>query len=271
MFQDLFRQIGLTPNEALIYDFLLKKGTLSAGEIIKNTPLKRGVVYNTLKDLIKKELVLSENRQKVAFFAPNHPQKLLEIAENQENELQKAEKNLHANLPTLTSAFSLVSNQPGVRFFEGENGLKKALEDTLSAQETICTFVDVEAVVKYIDKINQDYVKKREKLNKQKKMICVDSPFNRNYLKDYHIDVTDTRFVDYLQYPFSSVMQIYDNKVAFVSLSANSIFSVLISDKNIYQMNRMLFNFFWSHSKPFSALGPLTKSSALSESFSKTQ
>ncbi|PIP86938.1 hypothetical protein COW81_03015, partial [Candidatus Campbellbacteria bacterium CG22_combo_CG10-13_8_21_14_all_36_13] len=40
---------GLEEQEAIVYELLLQKGELRAGEIIKKTALKRGNVYNILK------------------------------------------------------------------------------------------------------------------------------------------------------------------------------------------------------------------------------
>ena len=40
MYKDIFTQAGLTENEAIIYEYLLNSGQSTAGEIIKNTPIK---------------------------------------------------------------------------------------------------------------------------------------------------------------------------------------------------------------------------------------
>jgi len=258
MYKDIFTNLGLSQNEAIIYEYLLKNGESPAGIIIKKTPLKRGVVYNALDDLIKKNLAFKKNRNKIAYFSPNHPETLRDFMENKEDEVKKAKKTLEANLETLISDYNLSSKKPGVRYFEGEDGLRKMLQDVLTAKETIYTYADVEAVVKYMDKINQEHVRQREKLNIKKRIIFVDSPFARKYLKNYHVNVTDSRFVDYKLYPFSSLMQIYDGKVAYISLSEKGIVSMIITDQNIYQMNKSIFEFVWAYSKTFDQLEPLS-------------
>lgn len=257
MYEDLFLSSGLNDNEAVVYEFLLKTGKATAGEIIKNTPVKRGVAYNTLADLVAKKLV-SETKIKtkgargknvISEFSPNHPENLRSYLENEKEKLEKAEKNLEANISSLVSDFSLVSGRPGVRYFEGIDGVKKVLEDTLTSKEIIYAYSDIEAIVKYIDNINSEYVKKRESFGIKKKAILIDSPFVRNYLSGYHTKVTENKFIDSEWLPFNSLMQIYDGKVAYVTLSEESKIGVIIEDKNIYQMHKALFEFTWIHAK----------------------
>ena len=265
MYKDIFTQLGLSPNEATVYECLLKNGQSTVGEIIKKTPLKRGVAYNILSDLVKKDLVsekkikIGKGKEKVAHFVPNHPEKLRDYLENKKSQFDKIENTLNANLPSLVSDFNLISGKPGVRFFEGIEGVKKVLEDTLTSKETIYAYSDIEAMVKFIDKINKEYVKKREELRIKKKAILIDAPFTRDYLKNYHLAITENKFIDHKLFSFNSLMQIYDNKIAYVTLSDKSKIGVIIEDKNIYQMHKSLFEFTWTHAKTFDQLSPFSK------------
>lgn len=254
MYKDIFTSINLSPNESAIYEFLLKNGESSAGFIIKNTPLKRGLVYKVLDSLVGKGLVLEiksmpskkQGRPKISHFAPNHPEKLHEFIEIERKKLDKAKNTLEANMPAIISDFNLVSGKPGVRFYEGLAGIKEVLSDSLQAKETIYSYADLEAVVSHIDKINKEYVEKRDSLNIQKKVIFIDSPFARSYLKNYHRDTTFMRFIDHKLYPFNSVMQIYDGKVSYITLSEKNKIGVLIEDRNIYQLHKSIFEYTWS-------------------------
>lgn len=256
MYKDLFVGLGLNENEAVIYEYLLKHGKVKAGDIIKNTDLKRGVVYLVLSDLVRKNLVSEEKvgskglpgKAIVSEFSPQHPESLRFYLENQEKKIRQASNVLESNLSMLVSDFNLVSGRPGVRYFEGLKGVKKVLDDTLTSHEKIIyTYSDIEAIVKYIDKLNSSYVKEREKAEIQKKAIMIDSPFARGYLKNYHTGTTETRFIDRGLFPFNTLMHIYDNKVAYVTLSESSMIGIIIEDKNIYQMHKSLFEFNWSH------------------------
>jgi sugar-specific transcriptional regulator TrmB len=187
MYKDLLLSSGLSDNEAIVYEFLLKSGKVTAGEIIKKTPLKRGVIYNTLSDLVEKDLV-TENKIRVkgargknivSEFAPNHPGHLRNYLEGEKSKLEKAEKNLEANISSLVSDFSLVSGRPGVRYFEGEEGVRKVLEDTLTSKTEILTIADIESIRKYAQKINEDYVENRNRAGIGKRLLALDSEYAR--------------------------------------------------------------------------------------------
>lgn len=260
MYKDILTQISLSGNEAIVYEYLLKNGETTAGEIIKKTPLKRGVVYNVLADLVKKGLAGEKKKEKMAYFSPSHPENLRQYIETRENEIKKAKTTLEANLPAIISDFNLVSERPGVQYYEGTEGLKKVLNDMLTSKETIHTFADMEAVIKYMEKLNIEHAKKRGELNIKKKAIIIDSPFARNYLKNYYKNqiITEFRFIDYLSYSFSSIVEIYDGKVAYISLSNKGIVSMIITDQNIYKFNQAIFKFIWERSKTYNQLNSLS-------------
>lgn len=259
MYQDLFIQAGLSQNEAIVYEYLLKNGESSALDVYKNTPLKKGVSYNALNELTEKALISQKmlkpknpnvrNKKKITYYSPNHPQKLQDYINIKDNLIHKAQIELKANMSDLEDKFNLVSGKPGIQYFEGLKGIKNVLEDSLTAKTTIRTFADIEAIVKYINKINQEYVKKRDKLGIKKKAIIIDSPFARKYLKDYYKEITDIRFIDHKLYPFESVMQIYDNKISYITLSEKSMIGVIIHDPAIYQMNKSIFNNAWKNAQ----------------------
>lgn len=262
MYKEIFTDINLNSSEAIIYEYLLKNGESPAGEIIKKTPLKRGLVYKILDSLVEKGLVIEkrsilskkQGRNKISHFMPNHPEKLREFIENEKKRFNKAKNTLEANMPAMISDFNLVSGKPGIRAFEGNEGIKKILEDTLTSKETIYSYSDIEAIVKYTEKMNDIYIKRRSELKIKKRGIIVDSPFSRNYLKDYFSDITENRFISHEIFPFNSVMQIYDNKVAYISLSKKAKIALLIEDKNIYRMHRSLYELTWKHAKTIDQL-----------------
>ena len=63
-----------------------------------------------------------------------------------------------------------------MQFFEGEEGIKKVLEDSLYSKEEISSYADITSIQKYIPKINEWYVDQREKKGIKKKGILLDTP-----------------------------------------------------------------------------------------------
>jgi HTH-type transcriptional regulator, sugar sensing transcriptional regulator len=246
MYEQFLQQIGLSKEQALVYNALILRGLLPARLIIQKVGLKRGLVYKILDQLIEMGLIEKrDNIAKISLFCVTHPSSLNTIIEKRSQEIINARTSLDSITNKLVSDYNLMSGKPNVQFFEGVEGMKKVLEDSLSAQTEIYSYADIEAIQKYIPDINADYVKKRDKFNIKKKAILLDTPFARSFLKDYFTGVTDIRLIKTPTTPFQTVMQIYDNKVSYITLSDKEMIGVIIEDKHIYAMHRDLFEYTW--------------------------
>ena len=62
-------------------------------------------------------------------------------------------------------------------------------------------------------------------------------------------NVTEVRYIDYKLPPFSAVMQIYDNKISYLTLKPKSMVGIIIEDEMIASMQKGLFEYNWFVSK----------------------
>lgn len=246
MYKDIFVDLGLTDNQSIIYEYLLKNGDNTAGNIIKNTPLKRGLVYNILDELCELKLINKRNnRNKVAVFSPEHPEKLREYLNNKEKDVIKAKNTLESNFSSIISDFNLISNKPGVRVFEGEAGIRKVAADMLTSKTTIYTYLDMDNISKFIDKLDQEFYAERKKKKIKQNILVVNSKIAKEKTKSPEDELTQVKYIKINH--FKSAAEIYDGKIAFVTLSddeKNKI-GIIIEDKNIYEMQKSLFESYW--------------------------
>jgi sugar-specific transcriptional regulator TrmB len=246
MHEETLIRAGLSDDQAKIYEILLKHGLLSAGKVSSYAGLKRGLTYKVLGELVKMELAVKRDKPgAVAQFEPAHPLKLEDIADQKAREAADARMALDGVIGALVSDFNLASGKPGILFYEGLEGIKKVLDDTLVSKTEICSYGDIEAIVKNIDAVNKAYATKREKLGIKRRGILLDTPFAREYLKDYHPAVTENRFIRTDAPPFQSIMNIYDGKIAYITLRPEKMIGVIIADPFIYEMHRYLFESLW--------------------------
>lgn len=243
---------GLTPEQAQIYEVLLKNGPLPAGKVHQKTPYKRGLVYKLLDSMVENGVVIKRTDiAKIAIFEPAHPLKLKELAENKEKEAKQAQSALDGILNNMTSEFNLVSGKPSVEFYEGKEGMKTVLYDTLRSQTEILTYIDIESILKYIPEINKEYVEKRERLKIKKRGLVIDTPTNNDYLKNYYTNVTDTRLIKaQTDQPLNSIMQIYNNKISYITLKPDLMIGIIISNPELYNLHKWLFEYTWQSAKP---------------------
>ncbi|MFH2104728.1 MAG: helix-turn-helix domain-containing protein [Parcubacteria group bacterium] len=245
MYEEIFHQLGLSDDEALVYEALLDLGSTSIKDILIRVPIKRGTLYNVLYSLCDRRLVEEKKANNKKLFQIKNPQRLHDLVDQREQEIRKNRDILAEMMPGLKSKYNLVFRKPGIKFYEGKEGVKKVMYDSLSSKTEIFTYLDVEAVQKHIPKINIAYVRKRNALGIKKRMITIDSPYVRKRAATYNPDTTQIRFLDYKQYPFATAMQIYDNKVSYMTLEKENKIGVIIEDKNISAMHRVLFEYTW--------------------------
>jgi sugar-specific transcriptional regulator TrmB len=244
--------LGLTKVQSEIFSCLLQNGSKKASDIAKITKRPRGVAYKGLEELIDLGLVLKkEGKLGVALFTIEHPSNLEKILERREKDLDKTKKEFTASLPDLVSAYNLVSNKPGVRFYEGEEGLKKVLDDTLTSKTEICLLLNKESLDKENEfrEVNDLYKKRREKIGIKKRIIRVGiEPFHKPSIGSDYQKITDIRYIDKTA-SFKSSIQIYDNKISFQVITKDQIISIIIEDKHIYEMNKFIFDCLWEEAK----------------------
>jgi sugar-specific transcriptional regulator TrmB len=263
MYEQFLTQAGLTANQAAIYEILLKHGSQKAGKIAQQSPLKRGLVYKVLDELVA--LNLAEKREdqgKVAEFSARHPLKLKELAQQREQQARDAQQTLEGILPSLSSDFNLISSKPGILFFEGDAGIREVAEDSLTAHTEILSYLDIEALETYAHQLNKEYVAKRRKLKKLKKMLVTNTPYNKKYFEKLGPQVTDVRFLNFPFPSFQTIMQIYDHKISYITLSKTTKIGVIIENASIATMHRAVFEYGWSTAQSTKTMRPSSPSSS---------
>jgi len=251
IYEKLLSDVGLTKEQSLVYEMLLKTGFTPASRLSTGTGIKRSLVYKILDQLIS--LGLTEKREdigKVALFFPAHPSKLKELISQKEESLKTATLSLGGALGQLTSAFNLLSGKPNIQFFEGEDGVRKVLKDSLSSSEIIDAYSDIESIEKYIPEINTEYVAKRRKFGVKKRGLILDTPKARQLLEGYNPDITENKFMKCSMVPpqTQTILQIYDNKVSFISLGENLFTGTIIENPHIYFLQKYLYQCLWEAS-----------------------
>lgn len=250
MYEQTLSKAGLSTDQAKVYELLLRSGSLPAGQISKKSGLKRGLTYKVLDELTKLGLVEKKTAPGgVLAFSPAHPLRLQELAEDKEKEAKTAQTALAGVLANLTSDFNLISGKPGVLYYEGREAIKKITFDSLTAQGEIYSYIDNEAIDRYLLKENEEYVAERVRRGIIKKIICPDSAYARGLIPEFERTLAEVRVIPPAE-PFHTITQIYDNKISYLTASEKVMIGILIEDPYISQMNRTLFEALWKSAVP---------------------
>jgi len=223
--------IGITEREARLYELLIHLGEQDAGRLITESGFKRPTVYKSLYSMAEKGLVTETEHDGKAYFRPEPPQKLLNIAEQQYDQLNRARNDITTLLPELVSAFTLSTERPVVTTFTGVSGLKKIYEDTLKTGETIYAVLQTESVDPELFKwLTTDYVKRRSELGIDAKAIVASGDWADTYANLSETEKRDTRVVPKDRFPFEHEAFVYGNKFGIMNYKKGEKLIGLIID-----------------------------------------
>ncbi|MEK7649300.1 MAG: helix-turn-helix domain-containing protein [Patescibacteria group bacterium] len=128
MYSELFEELGLTPNEAKIYESLVGAAELPVSQISIKAGVHRRNVYDALNRLLDKGLVFQIFQKGENVYRAVHPQKLLEVLREKEKKLQRV-------LPSLSTQYNAVPPREAAYIYKGIEGYKNYRRDLLRVRE----------------------------------------------------------------------------------------------------------------------------------------
>lgn len=128
MYNSLFEEIGLSPNEAKIYETLLGAQEASVSQISTRAKINRRNVYDAMNRLVEKGLVFKIFQDNENKFQAVNPDKLLEIVKEKENKLNKI-------LPDLKDLYESDPSMEAAYVYKGVEGYKNYMNDLLRVAE----------------------------------------------------------------------------------------------------------------------------------------
>ncbi len=144
----------------------------------------------------------------------------------------------------LESRYRPESTKPKVTFYEGDDGLKKVYENTLTSSETLRSFASFDSLHGILPDYFKTYFKRRTKNKIGIRSIHPDTRLAReNVKRDIEVD-RESRLIPADKYNFTPEMQIYDNKVAITSLKEK--LGIIIESQEIYEAMSVAFELAWN-------------------------
>lgn len=124
MNNEIFESLGLSPNEAKIYETLLEKGESSVSEIAVSSGTHRRNIYDAIQRLIKKGLCFQIFSANENIYNAVDPDKLMELISEKQDKLK-------AILPALKRKFGSRTTTEEAYIYKGLEGQKNILSDVL--------------------------------------------------------------------------------------------------------------------------------------------
>lgn len=130
MFQELLQTLGLSLNEARVYEALLYLSEANVNTIAIKSKVHRRNVYDSLNKLIEKGLASETFVKGEKLFKPINPERLKEI-------LKEKETVLDTSLGDMKKLYQSVQPEAEAYFFRGVEGFKNYLQLILEQKKTV--------------------------------------------------------------------------------------------------------------------------------------
>lgn len=245
--QNTLQKFGFELSTAEIYVILANNGEMTVPQIAQKTAFSRASIYDSLSQLLAGGYLEYRKEGRNAFYKLIHPNKLFGLVEEKKRETEVLGEEMGSAIRALIGSFNLSSHKPGVRFFEGEEGAKEALFDSLSTKDIIYTFINNQTVKQLGKAMDEEYVTLRIKNKIKKRIIMIDNFEGRERAKSLQNEFTEIKFINETDYPFEGASEIYDDTVSHIMAQDKQITSMLIKHPQVARMQKMLFEFVWNN------------------------
>ncbi|OGJ51945.1 hypothetical protein A2335_00890 [Candidatus Peregrinibacteria bacterium RIFOXYB2_FULL_32_7] len=249
MLDNFLKSLELSEKEALVYLTMLRIGSQGVSIVAKKSGLSRTTCYHVLESLQKKGYVSSYEKNKIDYYNAESPEIFQYILEKKERELQEQKTRFIDLLPDFLNLRHGGEIMPKVRYFEGLQGIKEIYEDTLKEGKNKLAYSSIPDIqIKELKDYIENYLERRAKLGIKVRAIFPDTEKSREFIKNDKNLLRESRLINAKKYPFRSEINIYGNKIAYMSLDTNFLHGVIIESEAIVETERSIFELAWLNS-----------------------
>ncbi len=255
MFKKLFEDLGLSENTHRVYLQLIENGTSSARMLAENLSIPRPSVYDNLKILIQKGLVIERNEGNKKLFQVDDVKNLPRLLKNKITSLQKEESDLENLLPKLLMQTQAI--EPKIKFYSGVEGVRQVLNDMLWYKniDTVALW----PISEMVELLGKEYMAdmNRKRIRQKLSTRGIWPEDKRVNLKDHpFLGVGDKFYREIRIAPkgmtWNMSYWVYADKVAFIS-SRKETFGFVIHSRDFAEMIKAQFEVIWKASKAIKA------------------
>ena len=231
---------GLNENEAKIYLASLELGQTSVSRIARKSGIKRTTVYLSLENLMEKGLVSAIKKDGKTHYYGEDPRNLERIMEQRKQKISDL-------VPQLLAFTKLIDKKPEIRYFEGTEGIKDVLEDSLMYSKGEICMMFAESYVADFDKdyFPQYYVPERTRRKISARTIVPDNEEMRILAGGNEKGLRNMRFLPNNLFNINIEIMLYgDNKMNIISFEEK--FALIIESPAIHKSFKSIFETMWA-------------------------
>jgi sugar-specific transcriptional regulator TrmB len=237
--QDL-EKIGLTDKKAKVYLAVLEIGQATVIQIARKTLIKRTTIYDILNDLVSQGYVSEIKKGNKNYILAEDPQILIKSFERRLEEVKDL-------APSLFKMFESVTSRPQIRFYEGVEGIRHLLEESLSTKnKEVSYWGPADNMIEILGNVYiEKWLKRRIKAGIQTHGLLTENAprGSKPYLRSDKSALREVRWLS-TKTIFDGILWLYDNKVMYIS-SAKDSFGFIIESNNFTEFMKVIFRSMW--------------------------
>jgi HTH-type transcriptional regulator, sugar sensing transcriptional regulator len=242
MKEHILEEIGLTKGESKVYLTLLEVGETTTGKIIEEAQISAGKVYQILDKLIKKGLVSYIVKDKTKYFSASHPNRILDLLSEKENEIKRKEEEIKQILPSLIKSYEFDKKTNETTLFKGLKGIQTAIFELLenSSREIYAMGITTSKDERF-NILWEKWHKEREKRKIMCK--CLFSEINKEYSeKMQSMKFAEVKLIKGITPSAITISKDY----VLIQTYEDDIECLLIKNKNIAESFKTFFETMWN-------------------------
>lgn len=251
----ILRELEMNNIEIAVYLAALEIGSGVASIIARRAELNRVTAYEALKRLSKRGFIKirAKKNSPVRYFVPEDIVVIKEKLERKREKLSETIEQVEALKPRFRSLFTLREEKPTVLFYDGEEGIKTVLMDTLKEKpREIVSFASAESLESgFDDEFLQGYWNKRVSLGIPSRGVMPDTSKARATFTNEknQKELRGVCFVSPDVYAFKNEIDIYGDSVGITSHEKGNMHGIIIRSRSIAESMKAVFETLWDMSK----------------------
>lgn len=243
----LLQEFDLTKDEGKVFIDLYKKGERTALQLSRDLKIARTKIYRIVEKLSEIGLIEEIVREKGKSFKAADKSRFELILKDREHDLEKLRDSTRSILGELSSFQSSGEEASEIRQYKGIDGLKQMTWNSLKTEGELLIF-EISEMSEFLDfgfaeKVRMEFVNREVKvreLTNQKKFGAWTKiePLVEKYW--------DCRYIPKEFLEMEMEILIYNDIYAIYGYRGEEIFGVEIQNKQVADMQRQIFESFWS-------------------------
>lgn len=239
----LLQLAGLDRRESAFYAASLRLGKSPVSKVAQAADLNRSASYEVMEGLKERGLISTAQSSRGLLVVASDPEHLL-------NDQKERYEHLSKHIEDLRYLFTVAKQEPGVRMYEGREGLKEVLQILLNSDSEVCIYGDGDAFKKAIPGWTEHYSEERAKRAIRSRLLLKSTAEVLHSMRSFKVQKSaKTHFSEIRVLPAAMEIvggfDVIGDKLVLYSFE-NNVVAVVIESKLISKMMLSVFNILWN-------------------------